>query len=436
MSAAGQRGRHDLAAVIAHHRNEWCLGGIHRCRWNRGAHNAGNVLGEEFPNFEPRGVGRDVLDVHWSNLPTWRRQRRRFSVGSRQYGATMQSNSADLIERPVTFAYDLRMRCGDCGQVSQLTGADYLRLNDEAGAHMDCEHCAASIHFGPRAAAIRDSSDPALDDVLVGRLAWYHTSTQANWPESEDDYERVVRAQVTSLPHILGDPERVVRRKVTQALHVGTYEAAIENMHRRMHDQADGQANFYLHRVQVNVASDRINPGLIDENDELVGQITMTDLRARGLDAIRYLNVWEATGCVSLAVQRGVITKIQSTPIPVGREESQHSQHILDLLAALDRLAARPGTADEIEWRSYDLATRLEDLLSAHYLPDVSSTVIDSFNSAMWRTQDRRGEDRRAFADTFARHAAVLTESDRIICHLTTRPSRSVDSEGRTRNRN
>lgn len=351
-----------------------------------------------------------------------------------QYVATVQRKSEDLIERPVTFAYTLRMRCAQCGRVSKLSGADYLRLNDEASAHMDCEHCAASIHYGPRAAAIRDSSDPALDDALVGRLAWYHSSTQLNWPEPEDEYERVVRAQLATLPYRFGDLERIVGRRVTQALHLGTYEAAIENMHRRMLNQGDGKSSFYLHRVQVDIASTRINAEVIDENDEPVGMITTSDLAARGLDAIRYLNVWEGAGCVSLAVQRTAITKIQSTPIPLQRKGSQHPRHILDLLAELDRSADRPGTADEIKWRSYDLATHLENLLSTHYLPDISSTVIDSFNSAMWRTQDRRGEDRRAFADTFARHAAVLGESDRVIARLTARPSRSVGSEARPRN--
>lgn len=340
----------------------------------------------------------------------------------------MQSNLADLVERPVTFAYNFHMRCGECGQVSELTGADYLRLNDEAGAHMDCEHCDASIHYGPRVATIRDTADPALDNSIVSHLAWYHTSIHANWPETESAYERDIRAQYASLRHTFGDFEGAVRRNATQALHLGTYEAAIENMHRRMRNEADGQTPFYLHRVHVEIADGRVNPGVIDENDEPAAQITTTEMQARGLDAIRYLNVWEATGCVSLAVQRGVIKEIQSTPIPLPSEDFRHPQHTLDLLAELDRLAVGPGTVDEVEWRGYGLATRLEDVLSAHYLPDVSATVIDSFKNAMSHTQNRRGEDRGALADTFASHAAVLTESHRVIRHLSAQPSRSVDS--------
>lgn len=354
---------------------------------------------------------------------------------STQYVATMMSEPADLIERPVTFAYDLRMRCAQCGRASQLSGADYLRLNDEAGAHMSCEHCAASIHYGPRVAAIRDTSDPALEDAQVGRLAWYHTSTQADWPKPEVEYERVIRAQVARLSHTFGDLERVVGHHATQALHLGTYEAAIENMHRRMQDQRDGRSRFFLHRVQVNIANTRINAGLIDENVEPASQITTADLRARGLEAIRYLNVWEATGCVSLAVQRDAIAGIQSVPIPLPKDSPQHQPPlILDLLAELDRSARRSGTVDEIRRRTYDLAVRLQEVLSAYYLPNVSPLVVDNFNDAMWRTQDRRGEDRRGFADTFAHHAALLTESDRVIAHLAARPSRSVGSEAQAVN--
>ncbi|OEJ21632.1 hypothetical protein AS594_39615 [Streptomyces agglomeratus] len=82
----------------------------------------------------------------------------------------MDVNGAGLIERPITFGYDFRMRCDGCGRASTLSGIDYLRLNDETGALMDCDHCGASIHFGPLTADIRDQDDPALDDSMVNRL--------------------------------------------------------------------------------------------------------------------------------------------------------------------------------------------------------------------------------------------------------------------------
>jgi hypothetical protein len=44
---------------------------------------------------------------------------------------------------------------------------------------------------------------------------------------------------------------RARQRYETQALHLGTYEAAIESMLRRMRNQADGGSQFYLYRVQL-----------------------------------------------------------------------------------------------------------------------------------------------------------------------------------------
>ncbi|MFG2803848.1 hypothetical protein [Streptomyces pseudovenezuelae] len=65
------------------------------------------------------------------------------------------------------------MRCDNCGQASPLSGADYLRLNNDANARMKCEHCHAAIHFGPLAADIRDRHDPALEDGMRNKLSWY-----------------------------------------------------------------------------------------------------------------------------------------------------------------------------------------------------------------------------------------------------------------------
>lgn len=81
----------------------------------------------------------------------------------------MRTTKAGFIERAITFGYDFRMRCDACVKASYLPGADYIRHNNEAGAHMDCDHCDNSIHFGPLVADIRDPDDLALDDSLVNK---------------------------------------------------------------------------------------------------------------------------------------------------------------------------------------------------------------------------------------------------------------------------
>jgi hypothetical protein len=84
-----------------------------------------------------------------------------------------------LIERRDGFNHDYRTKC-HCGRSSFLSARDYA---DEINqAHLDCEHGGAEIHFGRAVIAIRDEEDPALDDELVPRLAWYHSSTWPDWP--------------------------------------------------------------------------------------------------------------------------------------------------------------------------------------------------------------------------------------------------------------
>ncbi|WNF31079.1 hypothetical protein RI138_31985 [Streptomyces sp. C11-1] len=221
-----------------------------------------------------------------------------------------------LIERKITFAYAFRMRCGICRQTSVLSGSDYLRLEDGNGACMPCDQCGGSIRFGPRTASIRDPDDPALDDSMVSRLSWYHTSTYEDWPSSA--YERDMRKKY-SIDHVralMGGPEPYLQVQLGKAFHLGTYEAAIENMYRRMRDQDDEHSAFYLHRVHLNVPPGRIDPDFRDENDEPAADISNNDLDSLGLDAVRYLNVWEASGSISLAVRPHVIDGIQTVPVP------------------------------------------------------------------------------------------------------------------------
>jgi hypothetical protein len=90
-----------------------------------------------------------------------------------------QSRLRNLVERFDGFSYGYRMNC-ECGRAMSLSAADYFAEANRA--HINCEHCGRSIHFGPLVAALRDEHDPALDGNTVGQLAWYHTSTWSDWP--------------------------------------------------------------------------------------------------------------------------------------------------------------------------------------------------------------------------------------------------------------
>lgn len=337
----------------------------------------------------------------------------------------MRVAKAGFTERPITFDYDFRMRCSSCGNASTLSGADYLRLEDENRARMACEHCDDSIHFGPLAAGLRDQDDPALDDAMLSRLSWYHTSTYAELPSGA--YQRDTEAAFSTdrARALLGDPTAHLHAQLDKALHLGTYESAVENMYRRMRNQGDADSAFYLHRVRISVTPARINPGYRDETNEAAANISITELANDGLDAVRYLNVWEAGGSISLAVRPDVITGIQTIPVPsalgpVGDLPSQ----LLDVIADLERRSEAPAAPDEREFRSYELAQELEEALVAYLLPEVNLVVARDFAGAVSRAHGRVGSDFRGHARLFATHARLLSAPERVLHLLDAAPSR------------
>jgi hypothetical protein len=216
----------------------------------------------------------------------------------------------DLIDRRDGFAYDYRMRC-ECGGVVAVTADTYFRERS-VEALVPCTHCDEDVHFGPAVAALRDELDPVLVDANVNRFAWYHTSTWQDWPSSDHTEAAASTTRIAARRFRL-DEEAVVTRATTQALHVGTYEAAIENALRRMHDQGDALSQFFLHRVELRVRRGRLNRGYRDENLDEAAHLCIGDLDRDDVDAVRYLNAWEASGTLSLAIRPGCIAGLCST---------------------------------------------------------------------------------------------------------------------------
>jgi hypothetical protein len=82
-------------------------------------------------------------------------------------------------------------------------------------------------------AGLRDEHDPALDNAQTGELAWHHTSASRDWPAP--DYSEQQKARLLAVADRFHyDVREVIARQAQQAPHVGTYEAAIENMLRRI----------------------------------------------------------------------------------------------------------------------------------------------------------------------------------------------------------
>ena len=336
----------------------------------------------------------------------------------------------NLIERTVNFDYGYNMTCGNCGDVTPLTSTDYYQEPNDA--HVRCVHCGGDIHFGPAVMALRNADDPVLCDQQARNVAWYQTSTDPGWPGSDHPMPPAAIQLVTrTMP---GDAAQRVRdRYETQALHLGTYEAAIESMLRKMRDEDAGGAQFWLYRVALHRDGIRIKPGYCNENEENISQITQEELG--GWDAIRYLNTWESPGSISLAVRPQSLAAFQSIPLPVQALSSGAAPSLIREVARIrDRIsqieATRQDKPDQTERsrqrlaaldgvslpreptpEQQDLDAKISKLIEDEYLPGISLPAREKFSNAMlaWRQAQETEPDDVSFIERFALMSTALT---------------------------
>ncbi|MEU6485819.1 hypothetical protein [Streptomyces sp. NPDC046887] len=192
----------------------------------------------------------------------------------------------------------------------------------------------------PRVAV--DPDDPALDDDRVARFFWYHTSTQPDWPTRNFDPAAVLTSEIRMM---MGGSERVAEwaaRQRAKALHIGTYEAAVHNMFRRIRDQADRGKHFYLYRVHLSPSVVVREGWLIDPSD-FVGDVVLDEVCPPGVDVARYLNYHEDPGGLSLALGRGAIAGVQQVPVPL--QDACDADWVREAVAALETASDAPGPA-------------------------------------------------------------------------------------------
>jgi hypothetical protein len=335
-----------------------------------------------------------------------------------------------LIERPVSFRYWYNVKCEHCGGITPLSASTYYRQQRHT-ARIKCVHCSGDIHYGPVVLALRDAGDPVLDDQVALDTAWYHTSTHPCWPPSGRPMtpEEVAFLRAATSEDI---DEGVRKRVECLALHLGTYEAAIESMLRKMHDQGMAGERFWLYRVALR-RDVMIESGYRNETIEEVAQITQAELGDSG--AIRYLNTWESPGSISLAVHPRSLAAVQGIPLPVealgaGAASSlvRRATRIRERVSQIEvtrqdkpdqleklrqRSATRLGTSYEREPtpEQYRLLEEISKLVRCEYLPGISLTVRERFSDAMsaWgQTQEPPPGD-VPFMEWFAKMASLLT---------------------------
>ncbi|CAM4034701.1 hypothetical protein TSST111916_19065 [Tsukamurella strandjordii] len=218
------------------------------------------------------------------------------------------------MERQIDFSRDRQMLCGRCEHQWRVD----LEWIDgwEQGAEL-CPGCGVNCESEDAPRVTVDPDDVALDDQLVTSLFWYHTSTYPDWPTTNFDPAAHLDPVVQQMMGGAGAVADWSVRQRAKALHVGTYEAAVENMLRRITDQNDQGSQFYLYRVHVEPSA-VVREGWAPERTNGVGDVALDEVCPPGIDAARYLNYFEDRGGVSLALGRDAIRGVQRIAVPLG----------------------------------------------------------------------------------------------------------------------
>lgn len=221
------------------------------------------------------------------------------------------------MERPIDFSRQRHMLCGSCGH-RWVTDLNWIDRWDQARER--CPGCGVTCEAEAAPRVTVDPHDLALSDSNVAQLNWYHTSTQPDWPtpyfDPAAELTQETRQRMGGDSHVI----RWAERQRAKALHVGTYEAAIHNMLRRIDDQGDRGAQFYLYRVRL-VPTLSVRKGWLIDPSNFVGDVVLNEVCSPGTDVARYLNYHEDPGALSLALGRTAIDSTQRVAIPLPSKE-------------------------------------------------------------------------------------------------------------------
>ncbi|RRQ26212.1 hypothetical protein DK926_19660 [Rhodococcus sp. Eu-32] len=216
------------------------------------------------------------------------------------------------MDRPIDFSRPRWMLCGRCTR-QWMVDLDWIDRWEQS--RESCPDCGVTCETetGPRVTVAPD--DPALRNAAE-RLPWFHTSTHPDWPAEHFAPEESLSAATKEMFEQNGSSVASwAERQRAKALHIGTYEAAVHNMLRRISDQGDRGKQFYLYRVRL-TADITLRDSWIADPGGLVGDVPLTDVCPPGVLATRYRNDHEDPGGLSLALGRSAIASTQRISIP------------------------------------------------------------------------------------------------------------------------
>lgn len=379
----------------------------------------------------------------------------------------------EFAEQPLTgFDYGYWFDCAACGTRVNIA-ADLYELQTTSTATRPradfsrCGECDTEVDVTELRPVLRNLDDAALQDDWVDKLFWYHSSTYENWPDDAayaDAYKKRT-ANARAFSRGWSTPEELLERHTSMALHVGTYEAAIENMLRRLHDQDDRDGSppsYWLHRVQIDLEPGDLAPGVGEEPTDWLGNVPLSKLDDEygGARAVRYVNVNEAHGSISMAIHPAVIATVSTIEIPVEAVSDETAAAAAATCQAVDALSEiaplRPDTtgiddmllrfpsalkrtfpdpADprrlEIEAVADQLGTyskqrkriwdELKLTLESEYLPTVNVQVHERFCDALAHT-----EDPAEYHQGFRLMASLLAHPHEVLAQFAHAPIRTI----------
>lgn len=291
-----------------------------------------------------------------------------------------------VTEKPICFDRLRHMRCGTCGLEWQVT-AEWLERFDQALE--GCPVCGTDCRSERRPDFCAEPVTQLNLDCAVRESYWYHSSTHQNWPDKNFDpaaeFTTVTKRRFEAMGLSVGEWAARQKRK---ALHVGTYEAAIENALRRLDDHRRAPEQFYLFRVQL-TSDCVIEPGVHPEPTDWVGNAYLGEVCAPGSTVLRYVNAHEDPSSVSLALEPAAIRAVQRVPIPLTVDAGE--PWVLDATARLVKASSEPPPqpADVCQrWRHLQMSAlasevrRLESEITADLPARLRRRFSTGFNDA------------------------------------------------------
>ncbi|MDX2546903.1 hypothetical protein ACOT81_05235 [Streptomyces sp. WI04-05B] len=324
------------------------------------------------------------------------------------------------MERRIDFSRERQMLCGGCGRrlVVDLDWIDRWEQGGEKcpGCGLTCEH-----EDAPRVTV--DPGDPALDDDRVAQFSWYHTSTQPDWPTRYFDPAAVLTPETRMM---MGGDRLVAAwaaRQRAKALHIGTYEAAVHNMLRRIRDQADDHSQFYLYRVRLE-PSVVVRVGWLVDPGNFVGDVVLDEVCPPGVDVARYLNCHEDPGGLSLALGRDAIASVQRIAVPLS--DTWDGGWVRDAVAALEGVCGTvvPATGKLARFmRPSSSQAVLGRKLGAFLASRLPANLQDQFASAVAFAE---GEDPEEWARRTSGLFDLIDDPTRVLAALSQQDLREV----------